>query len=111
MQGPHPTKTGQQQGYTHSRQGGGHGSHGPPGLQQQGTGSPTRHKNLPSSTQGPHPLTQKQAHHPPEKHTPNRSPQRSQIQTVIPNQCHPTQILWPSQNSQNRYPPQTYSIQ
>ena len=55
MQGPHPTKTGKQQGYTHIRQGGGHGSHGPPGLQQQGTSSPTRHKHLPSSTQGPHP--------------------------------------------------------
>ena len=101
----------QQQGYTHSGQGGGHGSHGPPGLQQQGTGSPTRHKHLPSPTQGPHPPTQKQAHLPPQKHTPNRRLQHSKIQTIIPNQCHPTQILWPPQNPQNRHPSQTYSIQ
>ena len=34
----------------------------------------------------------------------NVRPQHSKIQTLIPNQCHPTQTLWPSQNSQNRYP-------
>ena len=32
------------------------------------------------------------------KHPPNRRPQHPKIQTIIPHQCHTTQILWPPQN-------------
>ena len=45
------------------------------------------------------------------KHQTNRRPQHPKIQTIIPHQCSPTQILWPTQNTQNRCPPQTHSIQ
>ena len=46
----------------------------------------------------PTPQLKNKAHHPPQKHSPNRRPQHQQIQTTIPNKCHPTQILWPPQN-------------
>ena len=105
VQGPHPTQTRQQQGNTHSRQGGGHGGHGPTGLQQQGPFPPPGHQYIPSFTQRPYPPTQKQTYYHPQKHSPNRRPKHPKVQTIIPHQCHSTQILWPPQNSQNRYPP------
>ena len=46
----------------------------------------------------PTPQLKTQTHHTPQKHTPNRRPQHPQVQTIIPNQCHPTQVLWPPQN-------------
>ena len=33
------------------------------------------------------------------------------VQTVIPHQCSSPQILWPTQNSQNRYTPQAHCFQ
>ena len=55
MQSPHTTQTRQLQGGSHSRQGGGHGHHGPTRLQQQGTSSSTGHQHLQSSQQGSYP--------------------------------------------------------
>ena len=110
-QSPHTTQTRQHKGGSHSRQGGGHGHHGPTRLQQQSTGTSTRHQHLQSSQQGAYPPTQKQTHHPTQKYQTIRRPQHPKIQTIIPNKCSPTQVLWPTQNSQNRYPPQTHSLQ
>ena len=49
MQSPYPTQTRQPQGGPHSRQGGGHGSYGSTGLQQQGPGTSTRDQHIQSS--------------------------------------------------------------
>ena len=55
MQNPYPTQRRQQQGYSYSGQGGGHGCHGPTGLQQQGTGTSTRHQHIPVLPKDPTP--------------------------------------------------------
>ena len=49
MQSPHTTQTGQQQGGSHSGQGGGYGYYGPTGLQHQGPGTSTRYQHIQSS--------------------------------------------------------------
>ena len=46
-----------------------------------------------------------------QKHETNRGTQHPKIQTIISHQCSPTKVLWPSQNTQNWYPPQAHSIQ
>ena len=51
-QGPHRTQTGQLQGGSHSRQGGGHGHHGPTGLHQQSPKLTTGHQLLQNTPQG-----------------------------------------------------------
>ena len=63
-QSPYRTETGQLQGGSHSRQGGGHGHHGPTGLHQQSPSSTTGHQHLQSTPQGPHLPPQKQTLHP-----------------------------------------------
>ena len=106
MQSPHTAQTGQHKGGTHSRQGGGHGNHRPSRLQQQSTNTTTIHQHLQSSQQGSYPPTQKQTHHFTQKHQTIRRPQHPpKIQTTLPHKCSPTQVLWPTQNSQNRYSP------
>ena len=67
-QSPHRTQKGQHQGGSHSGQGGGHGHHGPTRLHQQSPKFTLGHQHLQSSPQGPHPLPQKQTHHPTQGH-------------------------------------------
>ena len=55
MQSPHTAQTRQHKGGSHSGQGGGHGHHGSTRLQQQSTGTSTRHQHLQSFQQGPYP--------------------------------------------------------
>ena len=110
MQSPHTAQTRQHKGGSHSGQGSGHGRHGSTRLQQQKhrhfykTPTPTKFSTR------PYPPTQNKLITLLKKYkqsgglsTQNTNNYTAQVQSHL--------VLWPTQNSQNRYPPQTHSLQ
>ena len=97
MQSPHTTQAGYLQGGFHSRQGGGHGHHGPGRLHEQGQHTTTRHQIIQSSQKGPNQQPQNKLISILKDIKQTGALNTSKYKQLCPTSAAP-QVLWPSQN-------------